>query len=300
MSIVTSLVGDEPETDRRIGTSSSTTNKLVPPLSPESSGPRHHRQFADEVWCASAFSSILSSSVFVDATHVFSPVDFGGRTSFESSTTPEVRMLDHKLAAQLPLPLERSHPIETDWYESEWSRLFSRAASSQAIEEVVGMVAGQPRIELPWVTSWRLQSPRAPKSKSTQVRATNVFLDEARRATTPRSAYGAFERLLRRVAAGERSLLDAMVGYLGDPRAPFKDTLLSCVADREMVLTHEPALRRLTALLQAADLEVARSAALALGAGGDVSCQALRAALAGMSDARREELERFLSFASDL
>ena len=268
MSTVTSLVGDEPDPiDRRIGTSSSTTNKLAPPLSRESSGPRHHRQFADEVWCVSAFSSIVSSSVFVDATSVVSPVDFGGRTSFESSTTPEVWMLDHNLVAQLSAPLERSHPIETGWYESAWSRLASRAVSFQATGDAVGMVAGQPRLELCCATPWRLQSPRAPKSKSTQERATNVFLDEARRATTPRSAYGAFERLLRRVAAGERPILDAMVGYLGDPRAPFKDTLLSCVADREMVLTHEPALRRLTALLEAADLEVARSAALALGAG---------------------------------
>jgi hypothetical protein len=276
MNTVTNLITVDDATNIR------TADKVVSALSVESGGVDPNFPPAAEPWFYSAFFGGWTSSVLPYE-------DFAWRGG---SVTTEVRFL-HRLTAQEAAP-EQS-PREMDRHRLAWPAFTLRPTRFQATGDV-GVVIAE-RLDPTCATSWRFQRPRMSLSKR---RANNVFLDETRRATTPRSAYSAFERLLRRAEAGERQILDAMVGYIGDTHAPFKATLLSCIADREMVLTNKAILWRLTALLGAADIDVARAAAQALVAGGDASCEALDIALSSVSDARREELQRFLSFASDL
>jgi len=122
-------------------------------------------------------------------------------------------------------------------------------------------------------------------------------LSEARRATTTGQAYIAFEHAVRIAESRSTSALQALfLAYVTDPSAQFKDTLLSCVADREVRLDYEPAVRSLVALLGTQDRELARSAALALDAGGEGASTALIAALKTLPDDRRRDLNRLIWF----
>ena len=123
---------------------------------------------------------------------------------------------------------------------------------------------------------------------------------EARVSTAGRHAYAAFERAFRVVETHETAtLLEPLSCYLADPDAPYKTTLLGCMADREIVLEAGPLLDAVSALLLAANLDLARSAALAMAVAGERATTALRVALDGLPQERRRDLNQFLTFAAD-
>jgi len=124
-------------------------------------------------------------------------------------------------------------------------------------------------------------------------------LAEVRRATTAGRAYDAFEHAICIFESSKAPvLLGLLAAYLTDLSAPFKDTLLGCLSDREVCINHDLTMQRLIALLAAEDRELARAAALVLDAGGEGASTALVAALLALPEDRRNDLNRFISFAA--
>jgi hypothetical protein len=129
----------------------------------------------------------------------------------------------------------------------------------------------------------------------------NRELAIAQRACSSREAYEAFERAIRLATnADSPSLFAAFVRYLTDGCSRFKDTLLSCFADRDVPLTFEPLVDVIISIIKQEDRELARSGAIALAVGGQRSFNALNLALKELPTARRDDLERFLAFAAGL
>jgi hypothetical protein len=159
------------------------------------------------------------------------------------------------------------------------------------LESFTSVFAGA-HLETRWARHF--EAPAVRKAKA----AIAGHLSNARRATGSRDAYRAFERAARVVEmARAPAMLERLLVYVADRGAPFRDTLLSCIADRELPLDGEPTIRGLLALLADDNREVARSAALALESGGSASSAALFAALPALSEQRRGDLKRLLSFA---
>jgi len=125
-----------------------------------------------------------------------------------------------------------------------------------------------------------------------------THLDEARRSTAARRAYESFERAVEVITStSDNASLAPLLSYLGDDDAPYRDTLLSCLADRDVPLLDAPAIKRVASLLSHQNRELARSAALALTAGGERATEGLQVALGYLDASRRADLERLLSFA---
>lgn len=128
--------------------------------------------------------------------------------------------------------------------------------------------------------------------------AVAAHLDFARTSASARLAYERFGLAVDIAIAGETPMLDFLTtSYLSDERAPFRDTLLSYLADHELPLSSPRAIARVTRLLSHQNREIARSAALYLGANAGRSRDALLSALQTLESVRRADLERLLSFA---
>ena len=82
--------------------------------------------------------------------------------------------------------------------------------------------------------------------------------------------------------------------YLGEPGEPYKHVLLSWLADQEVELTAPWMVRRIAELLSSSDRELARSAALALLAGGALSSSGLTEELERLDLARRRDLQHLI------
>lgn len=146
--------------------------------------------------------------------------------------------------------------------------------------------------------------PRDPRTR--EVRA---HLEAARHSTARRHAYENFDRAIEVDVSTDTSINQiAICKYLADDDAPFRDTLLSCLADREVFLGYAPIISQIAALLSHDSREIARSAALALSVGGERASEALNGRLREprsprrpsprrVLDAnRRADIEKFLAF----
>lgn len=117
-------------------------------------------------------------------------------------------------------------------------------------------------------------------------------LNDVRKAASRRSAYTTFERVAR-AAVEDATHLEAIIAYLMDAHAAHRDTFLGCLADLDFELPANPA-RRVASLLHSRDEELARSAALALAAGGEASAHELDHAMAALEEPRRQDLARLI------
>ncbi len=119
-----------------------------------------------------------------------------------------------------------------------------------------------------------------------------VALSDVRSARSGRDAYDRFSRAVSVGEGGDpEDSWPKLMNYLGEPTAPYKHLLLSCLADHEVELITPWVVRRIADLLSSSDREVARSAALALLAGGELSSNKLREELQRLHPLRRKDLE---------
>lgn len=104
---------------------------------------------------------------------------------------------------------------------------------------------------------------------SRQVTRAPSVLHQALLAASRAKAYAAFDRLLddsTPAAIGEPQL----AAFLGDPENKYRDALLACLADREVVLEAGSLMTAVAQLLTANDSRTRRMAALALASSGAV------------------------------
>ncbi len=79
--------------------------------------------------------------------------------------------------------------------------------------------------------------------------------------------------------------------YLKNPDAPYKDILLSCMADNNVEISGE-FITFVSSLLSDEDISIARSAALAMFYGGAESAKVLEQILPSLNDVRQGDLRR--------
>jgi len=122
-------------------------------------------------------------------------------------------------------------------------------------------------------------------------------LQQGRLSASRRAAYQQFDLALYHAGTSRtRSARRAVLAYLADEKAPFRDTLLGCMADRDFALSESADIEIVTRLLANESRELARSAALALTAAGERATEMLRDAIRCLYDERRADIARFVAF----
>lgn len=126
-------------------------------------------------------------------------------------------------------------------------------------------------------------------------------LKYARIARSSREAYEGFSRAIGALADGDlEATWPRLMAYLTEPKEPYRPLLLSCLADHEVELSSPWVVRRIAEVLSSSDRDLARSAALALLAGGELSSNKLQDELARLHPARRDDLQRLVGLIDGL
>ncbi len=150
--------------------------------------------------------------------------------------------------------------------------------------------------ERPYRTTWQTEPEVAiivtvPLQRS----ALDAALGQVRLARSGRDAYERFSCAVGPDVNREpEAFWFKLMDYLGEPGEPYKHVLLSWLADQEVELTAPWMVRRIAELLSSSDRELARSAALALLAGGALSSSGLTEELERLDLARRRDLQHLI------